>query len=65
MPIDEFKSATNFFTCLSCLKKLHVSKMANMNDSIAALKTEVVELRAALKEVLRVATSESKQAHAR
>ena len=52
MPLDEFESTAGSYTCLSCLKKLHESKMADMSDCITALKAEIVELREALKEVI-------------
>ena len=53
VPLDEFESTDGSYTCLSCLKKLHESKMADMSDCITALKTEIVELREALKEALK------------
>ena len=53
VPIDEFESADGSYTCLSCLKKLHESKMADMSDCILTLKAEIVELREALKGALK------------
>ena len=51
--MDEFESADGSYTCLSCLKKLHESKMADMSYCIETLKAEIVELREALKEALK------------
>ena len=53
VPMDEFESADGSYMCLSCLKKLHESKMADMSDCIETLKAEIVELREALKEALK------------
>ena len=52
VPMDEFKSTAGTYTCLSCLKKLHETKMVDMWDCITALRTEVAELRTALTEAL-------------
>lgn len=52
VPMDEFKAADGTYTCLSCLKKLHETKMVDMWDCITALRTEVAELRTALTEAL-------------
>ena len=52
VPLDEFERADGSYTCLSCLKKLHESEMADMSDCIMALKAEIVELREALKEAI-------------
>ena len=51
VPLEEFESKGGSYTCLSCLKKLHEAKMADMKDYIVSLKAEIVELRVALDQV--------------
>ena len=53
VPLDEFESAGGSYTCLSCLKRLHETEMADMSDCITALEAEIVELREALKEAIK------------
>jgi len=53
VPLEEFERVDGSYTCLSCLKKLHESEMADMSDCIMAMKAEIVELREALKEAIK------------
>ena len=62
VPLEEFQQSNGRFTCSTCLRKQHEAQLAELTDTVTALKAEILELRAALNQVeTTLATSANQQ----